>query len=103
MAGLKVQLLEEYLEQEQALVGESHRSRDELHHLHRLILIKADEREHKSRELLKAQVNTFIKSFPQNPHPYFIIDILSCCFDLKKEKDLPICMLLSDGCQCHYS
>ncbi|XP_057180604.1 coiled-coil domain-containing protein 146 isoform X1 [Triplophysa rosa] len=56
MAGLKVQQVEEYLEQEQALIGESHRRRDELHHLHRLILIKADEREHKSRELLKAQL-----------------------------------------------
>ncbi|XP_051543840.1 coiled-coil domain-containing protein 146 [Myxocyprinus asiaticus] len=56
MAGLKVQLAEEYLEQEQALIRESHRRRDELHHLHRLILIKADEREQKSHEVLKAQL-----------------------------------------------
>lgn len=59
MAGLKVQLVQEYVEQEQALIKESYRRRDELHHLHRLILIKADEREQKSRELLKAQVKTF--------------------------------------------
>ncbi|XP_067248185.1 coiled-coil domain-containing protein 146 isoform X1 [Chanodichthys erythropterus] len=56
MAGLKVQLVQEYMEQEQALIKESYRRRDELHHLHRLILIKADEREQKSRELLKAQL-----------------------------------------------
>nr|XP_055046099.1 coiled-coil domain-containing protein 146 [Misgurnus anguillicaudatus] len=56
MAGLKVHLAEEYVEQEQALIRESHRHREELHHLHRLILIKANEREQKSHELLKAQL-----------------------------------------------
>ncbi|KAK2892683.1 hypothetical protein Q8A67_012671 [Cirrhinus molitorella] len=56
VAGLKVQLVQEYVEQEQALIRESYRRRDELHHLHHLILIKADEREQKSRELLKAQL-----------------------------------------------
>ncbi|XP_043092918.1 coiled-coil domain-containing protein 146 [Puntigrus tetrazona] len=55
-ADLKVQLIQEYVEQEQALLRESYRRRDELHHLHHLILIKADEREQKSRELLKAQL-----------------------------------------------
>lgn len=56
MAGLKVQLVQEYVEQEQALIRESYRRRDELHHLQRLVLIKADEREQKSRELFKAQL-----------------------------------------------
>lgn len=56
VADLKVQLVQEYVEQEQALIRESYRRRDELHHLHHLILIKADEREQKSRELLKAQL-----------------------------------------------
>ncbi|XP_073694205.1 coiled-coil domain-containing protein 146 [Garra rufa] len=56
VAGMKVQLVQEYVEQEQALIRESYRRRDELHHLHHLILIKADEREQKSRELLKAQL-----------------------------------------------
>ncbi len=59
MADLKVQLVQEHVEQEQDLIRESYRRRDELHHLHRLILIKADEREQKSRELLKAQVNYY--------------------------------------------
>lgn len=59
MADLKVQLVQEYVEQEQALIRESYRRRDELHHLHHLILIKADEREQKSRELLKAQVTYY--------------------------------------------
>lgn len=56
MAGMKVQLVQEYVEKEQALIRESYRRRDEIHHLHHLILIKTDEREQKSRELLKAQV-----------------------------------------------
>ncbi|XP_058628697.1 coiled-coil domain-containing protein 146 isoform X2 [Onychostoma macrolepis] len=56
VADLNVQLVQEYVEQEQALIRESYRHRDELHHLHHLILIKADEREQKSRELLKAQL-----------------------------------------------
>lgn len=85
MAGLKIQQAEEYVEQEQALIKESHRHRDELHHLHHLILIKADEREHKSRELLKAQVKTFNYSFPQNGITVPLCSILlCCCFNLKK-------------------
>ncbi|KAK7149548.1 hypothetical protein R3I94_009007 [Phoxinus phoxinus] len=56
MAGLKVQLVQEYVEQEQDLIRESYRRRDELHHLHHLILIKADEREQKSHELHKVQL-----------------------------------------------
>ncbi|XP_077090353.1 coiled-coil domain-containing protein 146 isoform X2 [Siphateles boraxobius] len=56
MSGLKVQLVQEYVEQEQALIRESYRCRDELHHLHHLILIKADEREQKRHELHKAQL-----------------------------------------------
>lgn len=56
MAGMKVQLVQEYVEKEQALIRESYRRRDELHHLHHLILIKTDEKEQKSRELLKAQL-----------------------------------------------
>ncbi|CAM4566038.1 unnamed protein product [Leuciscus chuanchicus] len=56
VAGLKVQLIQERVEQEQALIKKSYRCRDELHHLHHLILIKADEREQKSHELLKVQL-----------------------------------------------
>ncbi|XP_076862579.1 coiled-coil domain-containing protein 146 [Brachyhypopomus gauderio] len=44
------------VEQEQALIRESDRRRGELHHLHTLTHIKADERDQKSRELLKAQL-----------------------------------------------
>lgn len=68
MAGLKVQLVQEYVEKEQALIKESYRRRDELHHLHHLILIKADEREQKSHELLKAQVNPFMYNSIQNSY-----------------------------------
>uniref|UniRef100_A0AAR2LVG5 Cilia- and flagella-associated protein 58 central coiled coil domain-containing protein n=1 Tax=Pygocentrus nattereri TaxID=42514 RepID=A0AAR2LVG5_PYGNA len=47
------------VEQKQALIRESIRRREELHHLTTLTLIKADERNQKSRELLKAQVECF--------------------------------------------
>ncbi|TRZ00697.1 hypothetical protein DNTS_025543 [Danionella cerebrum] len=56
VAEMKVQLAQKYVEQEQALMKESYQCRDELHHLHHLILIKADEREQKSHELLKAKL-----------------------------------------------
>ncbi|XP_056093282.1 coiled-coil domain-containing protein 146 [Rhinichthys klamathensis goyatoka] len=56
MAGLKVQLVQEYVEKEQALIKESYQRRDELHHLYHLIPIKSDERQQKSHELHKAQL-----------------------------------------------
>ncbi|KAM6984793.1 coiled-coil domain-containing protein 146 [Aplochiton taeniatus] len=49
------QLVEQCIEREQELIRESHRRREELHTLGCLTLIKADEREQKSRELLRAQ------------------------------------------------
>ncbi|XP_066523179.1 coiled-coil domain-containing protein 146 [Hoplias malabaricus] len=44
------------VEREQALIRESNHCHEDLHHLNTLTLIKADERNQKSRELLKAQV-----------------------------------------------
>uniref|UniRef100_A0AAR2KDY6 Coiled-coil domain containing 146 n=1 Tax=Pygocentrus nattereri TaxID=42514 RepID=A0AAR2KDY6_PYGNA len=55
----EVQAVEQCVEQKQALIRESIRRREELHHLTTLTLIKADERNQKSRELLKAQVECF--------------------------------------------
>ncbi|KAL6473628.1 hypothetical protein MHYP_G00171890 [Metynnis hypsauchen] len=52
----EVQAVEQCVEQKQALIRESIRRREELHHLTTLTLIKADERNQKSRELLKAQM-----------------------------------------------
>ncbi|XP_018585726.2 coiled-coil domain-containing protein 146 [Scleropages formosus] len=46
---------EQSLVREQALIRESHQRRQELHHLTCLTQIKADEREQKSRELIKAK------------------------------------------------
>lgn len=54
--GVEVQMVEQSIEQNQALIRDCHRHRQELRHLHALTRIKADEREQKSRELLKAQV-----------------------------------------------
>ncbi|KAK1789548.1 hypothetical protein P4O66_015457, partial [Electrophorus voltai] len=51
----EVHVVQQCVEQEQALIGESNRRRGQLHHLHALTHIKADERDQKSRELLKAQ------------------------------------------------
>uniref|UniRef100_A0A3B1ILD9 Coiled-coil domain containing 146 n=1 Tax=Astyanax mexicanus TaxID=7994 RepID=A0A3B1ILD9_ASTMX len=56
LTDLEVQEVEQCVEQEQALIRESNRRQEELHHLKTLILIKADERNQKSRELLKARV-----------------------------------------------
>ncbi|KAI4897828.1 hypothetical protein NFI96_007263 [Prochilodus magdalenae] len=53
---LEIQVVEQCIEREQALIRESNRRQEELHHLTTLTLIKADERNQKSRELLKAQV-----------------------------------------------
>ncbi|XP_046879129.1 coiled-coil domain-containing protein 146 [Hypomesus transpacificus] len=53
-AEVEAQLMERCVEQEQALVRETFRCREELHMLGCLAQIKADEREHKSRELLRA-------------------------------------------------
>ncbi|XP_026870070.2 coiled-coil domain-containing protein 146 [Electrophorus electricus] len=52
----EVHVVQQCVEQEQALIGESNRRRGQLHHLHALTHIKADERDQKSRELLKAQL-----------------------------------------------
>uniref|UniRef100_A0A3P8ZVE5 Coiled-coil domain containing 146 n=1 Tax=Esox lucius TaxID=8010 RepID=A0A3P8ZVE5_ESOLU len=52
---VEAQLVEQCVKQEQELVRESHRRREELHSLNCLTQIKADEREQKSRELVKAQ------------------------------------------------
>lgn len=54
--GVEEQVAEQSMEQNQALIRECHHHRQELRHLHALTRIKAEEREQKSRELLKAQV-----------------------------------------------
>ncbi|XP_072528641.1 coiled-coil domain-containing protein 146 [Salminus brasiliensis] len=56
VTGLEVQTVEQCVEQEQALIRECNRHQEELDHLKTLTLIKADERNQKSQELLKAQV-----------------------------------------------
>ncbi|KAG1953245.1 coiled-coil domain-containing protein [Pimephales promelas] len=56
MAGLKVQLVQEYVEKEQTLIKECYKRRDELQHLYHLIPIKRDEKEQKRHELHKAQL-----------------------------------------------
>ncbi|KAG7324196.1 hypothetical protein KOW79_012212 [Hemibagrus wyckioides] len=56
VTGIEAELVEQCIVQKQALVRECNHHRGELHHLHALIRIKADERDQKSRELLKAQM-----------------------------------------------
>ncbi|KAF4080947.1 hypothetical protein AMELA_G00155270 [Ameiurus melas] len=56
VTGVEAQMVEQCIEQKQALIRESNRHNEELHHLHALTRIKADERDQKSRELLKAQL-----------------------------------------------
>lgn len=56
VTGDKARVAEQCIEQNQALMRECHRHREELRHLQALTRIKAEEREQKSRELLKAQV-----------------------------------------------
>lgn len=61
--------MERCVEQEQALVRETFRCREELHMLGCLAQIKADEREHKSRELLRAGVtHTHTHTCNQHTH-----------------------------------
>nr|XP_023666258.1 coiled-coil domain-containing protein 146 [Paramormyrops kingsleyae]XP_023666259.1 coiled-coil domain-containing protein 146 [Paramormyrops kingsleyae]XP_023666260.1 coiled-coil domain-containing protein 146 [Paramormyrops kingsleyae]XP_023666262.1 coiled-coil domain-containing protein 146 [Paramormyrops kingsleyae] len=48
-------VVEQALEKEQALIQEAHRCRQNVHHLRCLTQIKADERQQKSRELIRAQ------------------------------------------------
>ncbi|XP_062373924.1 coiled-coil domain-containing protein 146 [Sardina pilchardus] len=55
VAGVETQLVEQALAQEQELVKETHHQREELRHLACLAQIKADERDQKSREVLRAQ------------------------------------------------
>lgn len=61
VTGVEAQMVEQCIEQKQALIRECNRHNEELHHLHALTRIKADERDQKSRELLKAQVQCLIK------------------------------------------
>jgi len=68
MAGLKVQLVQEYVEKEQTLIKECYKRRDELQHLYHLIPIKRDEKEQKRHELHKAQVTPFIYNSIQNSY-----------------------------------
>lgn len=56
VTGVEAQVVEQCIEQKQALIRECNRHHEKLHHLHALTRIKADERDQKSRELLKAQV-----------------------------------------------
>ncbi|KAF5901667.1 coiled-coil domain-containing protein [Clarias magur] len=49
-------VFEQCIEQKLTLIRQCNRHHDELHHLHALTRIKADERDQKSRELLKAQM-----------------------------------------------
>ncbi|KAB5565993.1 hypothetical protein PHYPO_G00247950 [Pangasianodon hypophthalmus] len=56
VSGVEAQVVEQCIEQKQALIRECNRHHEELHHLHALTRIKADERDQKSRELLKAQM-----------------------------------------------
>ncbi|XP_017341054.2 coiled-coil domain-containing protein 146 isoform X1 [Ictalurus punctatus] len=56
VTGVEAQMVEQCIEQKQALIRECNRHNEELHHLHALTRIKADERDQKSRELLKAQL-----------------------------------------------
>lgn len=56
ITGIEAEVVKQCIVQKQALVRECNRHCGELHHLHALIRIKADERDQKSRELLKAQV-----------------------------------------------
>ncbi|XP_031438724.1 coiled-coil domain-containing protein 146 isoform X2 [Clupea harengus] len=55
VAGVETQLVEAALAHEQELVKETHRQREELRHLACLAQVKEDERDQKSRELLRAQ------------------------------------------------
>ncbi|XP_060770257.1 coiled-coil domain-containing protein 146 isoform X1 [Neoarius graeffei] len=56
VTGVEAQVVEQCIEQKQALIRECNRHHEKLHHLHALTRIKADERDQKSRELLKAQM-----------------------------------------------
>lgn len=53
---VEARMVEQRIEQKQALMKECNRYHEELRQLHALTRIKADERDQKSRELLKAQV-----------------------------------------------
>ncbi|XP_063073820.1 coiled-coil domain-containing protein 146 [Engraulis encrasicolus] len=55
VANVETQLVEQALQQEQEMVKETHHQREEIRHLVCLAQIKADERDQKSRELLRAQ------------------------------------------------
>ncbi|XP_053331956.1 coiled-coil domain-containing protein 146 isoform X2 [Clarias gariepinus] len=54
--GDEANVFEQCTEQKLALIRQCNHHHDELHHLHALTRIKADERDQKSRELLKAQM-----------------------------------------------
>ncbi|XP_062850431.1 coiled-coil domain-containing protein 146 isoform X2 [Trichomycterus rosablanca] len=56
LTGTEAHVVEQCIQQEQALIRECSICHEELHHLHSLTRIKADERDQKSRELLKAQL-----------------------------------------------
>eukprot|EP00063_Salmo_salar_P067479 XP_014042314.1 PREDICTED: coiled-coil domain-containing protein 146-like isoform X2 [Salmo salar] len=55
VAEVETQLIEQCVEQEQKLMRQSHRHREELHTLRCLTQIKADEREQKSRDRHRAE------------------------------------------------
>ncbi|KAK2834676.1 hypothetical protein Q7C36_015377 [Tachysurus vachellii] len=56
VTGVEAQVVEQCIVQQQTLINECNRYCEELHHVHALTRIKADERDQKSRELLKAQM-----------------------------------------------
>ncbi|GAA6086834.1 coiled-coil domain-containing protein 146 [Tachysurus ichikawai] len=56
VTGVEAQVVEQCIVQQQTLINECNRHCEELHHVHALTRIKADERDQKSRELLKAQM-----------------------------------------------
>ncbi|XP_027019533.2 coiled-coil domain-containing protein 146 [Tachysurus fulvidraco] len=56
VTGVEAQEVEQCIVQQQTLINECNRHCEELHHVHALTRIKADERDQKSRELLKAQM-----------------------------------------------
>uniref|UniRef100_A0A4W5KSK0 Uncharacterized protein n=1 Tax=Hucho hucho TaxID=62062 RepID=A0A4W5KSK0_9TELE len=58
VAEVETQLIEQCVEQEQELMRQSHRHREELHTLGCLTQIKADEREQKSRDRHRAELQS---------------------------------------------
>ena len=65
---METQLIEQCVEQEQELMRQSHRHREELHTLSCLTQIKADEREQKSRDRHRAEVKHIISDHYRTSH-----------------------------------